>query len=171
MVDWTVLGVAALGTVGTVGAGALGFAGPSWNDRRIQAARDRKELRQAIRLVRAELKDILSSLETRDEGAEDKFGAIAATFSLIPAPEETEWHRRREKIALLVDDRTRGCVGADRRVPHSPGTVRPLSRTGAGRSYLERRRIRSQRLSGSDRRWQERRPSAWFAPLMALMWP
>ncbi len=104
MVDWTVLGIAALGTVGTVGAGALGFAGPSWNDRRIQAARDRKELRQAIRLVRAELKDILSSLETRDEGAEDKFGAIAATFSLIPAPEETEWHRRREKIALLVDD-------------------------------------------------------------------
>ena len=61
-------------------------------------------MRQAIRLVRAELKDILSSLETRDEGAEDKFGAIAATFSLIPAPEETEWHRRREKIALLVDD-------------------------------------------------------------------
>jgi hypothetical protein len=104
MADWTVLGIAALGTVGTISAGVLGFAGPSWNERRIQAARDHKELRQAIRLVKGELTDILSALRTRDESADDRFGQMAAAFSLIPAPDETEWHQRRETIALLVDD-------------------------------------------------------------------
>jgi hypothetical protein len=104
MVDWTVLGIAALGTAGTIGAGALGFAGPSWNERRIQAARDHKELRQAIRLVKAELKAILIALDTRDESAEDTFADLTAVFSLIPAQEETEWHRHRDTIALLTED-------------------------------------------------------------------
>ena len=103
MVDWTVLGIAALGTAGTIGAGALGFAGPSWNERRIQAARDHKELRQAIRLVKAELKAILIALRTRDESAEDTF-ADYRVFSLIPAQDKTEWHHRRETIALLTED-------------------------------------------------------------------
>jgi hypothetical protein len=35
MVDSTVLGVAGLGVVGTLGAGLIGFAGPSWNEQRI----------------------------------------------------------------------------------------------------------------------------------------
>ena len=103
MADWTVLGIAALGTVGTISAGVLGFAGPSWNERRLQAARDHKELRQAIRLVKGELKDILSALRTPGMNLlMTNWANGRAALSLIRAPDETEWHHRRETIALLT---------------------------------------------------------------------
>jgi hypothetical protein len=85
MVDWTVLGVAALGVVRTLGAGAIGFAGPSWNERRIQAARDQKELRRAARLVKHELTDLLGTFDTYDENAEDALTDIRLVFGLVPS--------------------------------------------------------------------------------------
>jgi hypothetical protein len=107
MVDYTVLGVAALGVLGTLGAGLIGFAGPSWNEQRIQLARDKRDARKALRLIGFEIFDLTIPLRQLSEEVEhaDRMRTVQLIIARLPN-ETSEWHRHKDEFALLVTDQT-----------------------------------------------------------------
>lgn len=103
MVDWTTIGVAALGLVGTLGAGVVGFSGPSWNDQRIQRVRDRRDLRRAGRLVSVEIWEACHVLKAVAGRSIERLVSEPLRIEL-PEKNETQWVKHRDTLAMLLED-------------------------------------------------------------------
>jgi hypothetical protein len=103
MVDWTTIAVAGFGVIGTLGAGLIGFSGPSWNEQRLQRGRDERDLRRAVRLVSIEIWDVCHELrwvaERSPAELDDPLDA-----DRLPTPEKGQWAAHRETLAALISD-------------------------------------------------------------------
>lgn len=120
MVDYTTLGVAGLGLIGTLGAGVIGFAGPSWNEKRIQAATDARDARRALRLVALEIELNCSAVESFLLASSDGV-RVAEVFDVTSAT-AAAWSQHRDVLATTIDDQA---------------TWEAVARFYAGREFLK----------------------------------
>jgi hypothetical protein len=102
VVDSTTVAVGAFGLAGTT----IGFAGPSWNEERIQRARERRDGRTAPRLVAAEVAVFYAGLEVVAE-EEDLARTLEAGKGLTgywPGMNQTQWIKYEATLAIVLDD-------------------------------------------------------------------
>jgi hypothetical protein len=101
-IDWTAVGVALVALAGTFGGAVLAFRGPSWNDRRIQEAREQRERRCAVRLVALETEQNAIAFSSFIVQAPP--GSLVSDIFDLPSCTDTAWTEYRTAIATLVED-------------------------------------------------------------------